>query len=196
MSRDNSLTQQAPRIYYLILAVMLANGFNPFRPWRVFDLGHIDVVLWGPPNAPETFSFHTRSYWKYLISALIAQDGKLIYRKNFISIPSFWNSWSINEKEYRKTQEYLYSLKKDSEQRILKYHATRFNCFHVACECLKLAGIPAPKVPLERVAIVHAIKPKTFLRLVMPSAKYSVMLHDLCEEEGKFDRLDCLFTSL
>lgn len=165
--------------YNLALSIVLARELNPFRPLRLFDLGHIDTVLWTSLDRPRTFSFHTRSQWAYLLSALTPQEGRMIVRKRLVSVPSFWQRWLITRESYRDVEEYLASLYRHSKERLLKYHAGRFNCFHVAYRCLQIAGVPVPQLPLERVAIVYTVKPKTFMRVMMPSARYSIMSNDL-----------------
>jgi hypothetical protein len=164
---------------YLILSVNLTHELNPFRPLRLFDLGHIDIVLWAPPERPEMFGFFTRSSWRYLLSAFVHQEGHIIRKKQFTSIPSHWQYWSVSEESFVRVKRYLDRLHSCSKNRLLKYHAARFNCFHVAYRCLELAGVNPPVLPLERVAMVRTITPATFLKLIMPMAHHSVMKHEL-----------------
>ena len=165
--------------HYLILSVNLTTEMNPFRPLRLFDLGHVDVVLWVPPAQPETFGFFTHSRWRYLLSAIMQQEGRFIRKKQFVSIPSYWQYWSASEESFLRVRHYLYRLYYCSRHRFLKYHVTRFNCFHIAYRCLELGGVNPPALPLERVVLVRTVRPVTFQKLIMPKARYSVMKHEL-----------------
>lgn len=169
---------------YLILAVRIKLKRNPLRPFSWIDLGHVDIIVWVPPGLPEAFGFYPVSYKRVLLSALVPQRAKLIQSNRFTRIPAYWHLWKVSEERLEAVRNYLKSSVRLCSNGFLRYDAVRFNCLHLAYRCLQIAGLNPPSVPLQRVWFVRTLVPLSFIKAVMPDARYSIMDHELDREKS------------
>ncbi len=166
---------------YLILAVQVRKNRNPFRPLSFIDLGHVDIILWAPPGRPQAFGFYSRpaSMFRVFISAFKSQPAQMIRSRYFTRCPAYWRPWEISASGFEATKEYLEQTAEGCTEGSVLYDAVHFNCLHLAHRCLQLAGLNPPAIPTKRVWFVNTPIPDSFIEVLMPGARHSVMYHDL-----------------
>jgi len=169
---------------YLILAVQVRNERNPFRPFTFIDLGHVDIILWAPPQSPESFGFYPKSFRRVFISAWAPQRARLLRFKRFTRVPAYWQSWELSSERFNSLRCYLEDIDAGCIDGTVRYDSVKFNCLHLAHRCLQIAGTEPPTIPIKHVYLARTIVPRAFIAAVMPDARYSIMDHDLCHPDN------------
>lgn len=131
---------------YIILSLTLParEGFDPF--WWV-DIGHMEILLWTPPNPPEAraFTVEPTTHWRMFLSTFWPQRARLIRIRGFPGRASYWKIWPVAPSAAESVAAYLEELRLRCRSGDVRYRAVTFNCFHVADRCLRLGGIdPRP----------------------------------------------------
>ena len=167
--------------YFLFLAVIIKENRNPFRPFSYIDRGHVDIVLWHPPELPQSYGFYPVSKYRAFISLISPQRANLVKKNTFTTVPSYWYKWEISKSKFYEVKNYLEHIYVSCKEGTVKYDAFKFNCLHVAYRCLEIAGLNPPIIPAKRIFIFKTIIPNSFIEIIMPKAHYSVMYHDIAK---------------
>lgn len=164
---------------YLILAVIVKQHRNPFQPFSLIDLGHVDIIVWSPSEKPKNYGFYAKSFFRVVLSAFIPQEPKLVIKNTFTRIPAYWFPWILTDESFENLKKFMRDFVEWCVTGTFSYDCIRFNCLHLAIYCLRVAGLNPPKVPVKRVLTAKTLVPLIFIEKLMPNARYSIMDHEL-----------------
>lgn len=165
--------------HYLILAVIVKQQRNPFQPFSLIDLGHVDIIVWSPSEKPRRYGFYAKSFYRVVLSAFVPQKPKLVIKNTFTRIPAYWFPWTLTDERFEKLTNFMRDFVEGCTVGTFSYECIRFNCLHLAIKCLRVAGLNPPEVPVKRVLVAKTLVPLIFIKKLMPNARYSIMDHEL-----------------
>src|SRR5688572_5286772 len=61
------------------------------------DLGHVEIVLWEPPRAPDSYGFFVApaTPWRVFLSIFRAQRARLTRSRGFPRGRAHWRAWEL-----------------------------------------------------------------------------------------------------
>ncbi len=148
-------------------------GFIP----SLFDLGHVEIVLWQPPKHPRSYGFYVAptSRWRVVLSVLWAQSARMVRSARLVSHPSLWRAWSLNPESFAATSRFLETTAKACSAGTQRYQGLRFNCFHLAKVCLERSGLDTPRIKDQRHFLFRTLGAAAFRRALFEDTQFSNM---------------------
>ena len=162
---------------YLIFSVDHPEPWSVLRPSTWFHLGHVEIVLWEPPGKPESYGFYVNppTWRRVLLSVFAGQSARIVRGSGLLPYPSQWRCWELDAEQVRAVRDYLGDVDRGSARGSVRYHALRFNCFHLAYECLRVAGQASSPRSRQWVGCLPTRGSKSFSRDLMAGREPSVM---------------------
>ncbi len=141
------------------------------------NLGHIEILLWNPPAAPEAHGFCVAptTNGRILRSVLWPQKARLQRTLGFPGYPSYWKLWPLSRAGAKAVADYVENLRDGCLKGEIRYSALFHNCFHVAYRCLELGGLDPPPAPRQLVVCIPSLGIRSFQRSVMRGVRKTVM---------------------
>jgi hypothetical protein len=152
--------------------LMLVNHPPPrhaLRPWSLLDLGHVEIMLCLPAQAPECYGFYVSpaNWWRVLLSVFWPQRARLIRRSWVPTTPRYWRSWDMTPASMAAARAFLEGAAANCETASLRYHALRYNCFHLAFDCLRAFGQCPPAESRQWAFIFRTVGSASFCKDVI-----------------------------
>jgi carbamoyltransferase len=169
---------------YLLLSVTPARR-SLLRPFSLFDLGHVDIILCSPPVHPKSYGFYvspTRP-WRVFASVFLPQAARVVRSSAFPEKPTHWRSWRLPPDRMAALREYLEEIEAGCADGSTRYRAVRFNCFHLARRCLEIGGVAAA-APRQWFLGIPTLGSSSFLRGPLAGIGSAPMGRELLQIEG------------
>jgi hypothetical protein len=161
---------------YLILSTTPPKR-EPRSLFSWLDRGHIEILLWVPPNPPEAHALTVvpTTPWRIFLSVFWPQRARVVRIRGFPGRPSYWKQWTLAPAGAQKVADYLERLRMDCIRGHVRYRAITFNCFHVAYHCLTLGGLDPPPVRKEWILFFPTLGMRSFRASVLRDVTPSIM---------------------
>lgn len=177
---------------WLLLSVVPPPERSLRRPSSYFDLGHVDILLWDPPGPPRSFGFYASpgNRWTIFRSLFRPQGARVIVGERFPREPSHWRAWEISAEAHARVSRELDEVVAGCATGRTRYRALRFNCFHLAQQCLVSAGLDPGQLPEHKTFVFRTLGSDSFLKGPMADAERSVMEVELARDPRKAAQWD------
>lgn len=172
---------------YLLLALSPPPRRSLLQPSSFFDLGHVDILYWDPPGAPRSFGFYVSpsTRWRVFLSVFWSQAGRIVASERFTPLQTYWRAWEISPEQLASVKRYLDDIVEGCATGRTRYRALRFNCFHLARQCLLVAGQKPGRLPAHWVLMLPTLGASSFRRGPMTNAAHSSMEAELLRDGRK-----------
>jgi len=165
----------------IILSMNAPAPYRILQPGSFIDLGHVDILLWDPPRLPGSFGFFVSPTTapRVLLSAFLSQSARLVRGRGMIERETYWQSWPLAHGPFEAVSRHLENVAAGCANGTVRYNALRYNCFHLAVECLQVAGVAPRRVPRQWFLFLRTLGFNAFRRTVMAGCRHSAMAREL-----------------